>query len=35
MKNTLQNMKARDYIYDTEFVVGDRIVTYYKYGIYT
>ena len=35
MKNTLQNMIARDYIYDREYVVGDGIVTYYKNGIYT
>ena len=29
-------MKKRDYIvYDTDYVIGDGIVTYYKNGIYT
>ncbi len=28
-------MKARDYIYDAEHVIGDGIITYYKNGIYT
>jgi hypothetical protein len=28
-------MKTCDYIYDTEHVIGDGIITYYKNGIYT